>query len=440
MDYRDYFKDKKITVMGLGLLGRGVGDVAFLAELGADLVVTDLKTEDELEESIVKLSGYANITYRLGGHDLDDFKNKDLILRSANIPLDSEYLKEAERHGIPVTQSTALFAKFTEAKLIGVTGTRGKSTVTQMVYEIFKKTGERTFLGGNVRGVSTLALLPELQKEDYCVLELDSWQLQSFGTEKISPHVAVFTTFMQDHMNYYKGDMLQYLDDKANIFKYQTPGDVLVIGNQADRIIEEKYNNDILAHKYVASGFDIPHDWQLKMPGDHNRYNAGIAKVICEQMGVNDEIIKKVITEFKGMPFRLEFVGEVDGVSIYNDSNGTSPDATIAAINSFGDKNIVLIAGGTDKKLDVEKLTEEIQGKVKGLVLLSGSGTDRLKEFLLPGSYTEFDELGECLTQARELADDADVVVFSPGFSSFEKFKNEYDRGEQFTELVKKSK
>lgn len=422
--------------MGLGLLGRGVGDIAFLADHGADLIVTDLKTETELKDSLYKLQGYENIKYRLGGHDLEDFSDRDLIIRAPNVPIDSEFLKEAKKNDIPITQSAVLFAKLTKGKLIGVTGTRGKSTVTQIIYEILKNSGERVFLGGNVRGVSTLALLPEVQEDDYVVLELDSWQLQSFGDEKISPKVAVFTAFMSDHMNYYKGDIERYLDDKANIFRYQTPEDLLVVGNQVNEIVEKKYSKDILADKYVASESNIPHDWKLKIPGIHNRYNAGIAKVVAENLNISDEIIRKTITEFKGLPFRLELVIDKDGVYVYNDSNSTSPEATIAAINSFPDKNIILIAGGTDKNLETKKMAEAIKKNTKKLILLSGSGTDKLKKYLDEGSYLERDTIEDCVDESFSLAKPGDVIVFSPGFSSFEKFKNEYDRGEKFNKAL----
>lgn len=434
------FKDKKVTVMGLGLLGGLLNDIIFLADHGVELIVTDIKSEKELRSSVEKLKHYKNITFVLGEHRREDFKERDFILQPGNVPLNSLYLEEARNNDIPIFVSESLFAKYAKGiEIVGITGTRGKSTVTQMIYETLKSDQSRSgrvFLAGNVRNTSTLALLDDVREGDMVVMELDSWALHGMGDVKISPHIAVFTTFMQDHMNYYKGDMRAYLDDKANIFKYQTPADVLVIGNQADRIIEENYASEMLAQKYVASDLDIPHDWQLKILGIHNRYNAGLAKVACEHMGVNGEVIKKMLTEFKGMQFRLEYLRDVQGVSFYNDSNGTSPDAVSAAIHSFENRNVILIAGGTDKNLDVAELAGDIQGVVKGLVLLSGSGTDRLKEFLEPASYIEAETLEECIAQARVLASEGDVVVFSPGFSSFEKFKNEYDRGEQFTTLV----
>ena len=179
---QNYFKGKKITVMGLGLLGRGIGDVAFLAEQGAELIVTDLKTADELAESLKPLKQFANITYVLGEHRLEDFRNRDFILKAAGVPFDSIYIAEAEKQGIPVEMSTALFAALTPATIVGITGTRGKSTVTHLLHTVLQEKYQgsetRVFLGGNVRGVSTLPFLAQAKKGDIAVLELDSWQLQ----------------------------------------------------------------------------------------------------------------------------------------------------------------------------------------------------------------------------------------------------------------------
>ena len=224
IDYKRYFKNKKITVMGLGLLGRGIGVVKFLAEQGVKLTVTDLKNKKELKLALDKLKKFKNIKYVLGEHKLDDFKNRDLIIRAANVPLDSVYIKEAQKNNIPIEMDASLFARLSLATIIGITGTRGKSTVTKIIYNSLKKhslKNRNVFLGGNIKGIATLPLLKKAKKGDFVILELDSWQLQGFGDLEISPHISVFTNFMSDHLNYYKGDMQHYFDDKANIFKYQ---------------------------------------------------------------------------------------------------------------------------------------------------------------------------------------------------------------------------
>src|SRR3989344_3754467 len=224
-DFKSYFKGKKVTVMGLGLLGRGVGDAAFLAECGAEVLVTDLKQKDVLKPSLQKLKKYskpargrAGIKYVLGEHRLEDFKNCDMVLKAAGVPIDSPYIKEAKKNKIPVEMSGSLFARLSGLPIIGVTGTRGKSTVTELIFHILKSSGKKAILGGNIRGVSNLQLLKKFtpprsggaRNAEVAVMELDSWQLQGFGESKISPHIAVFSTFYPDHMGYYAGSMNKY--------------------------------------------------------------------------------------------------------------------------------------------------------------------------------------------------------------------------------------
>lgn len=235
----DFFKGKKVTLMGLGLLGRGVGDAKYIAGCGAQLLITDKKSSEELTESLEQLKDVENISYRLGEHREEDFVHADMVIKAAGVPLNNEYIEAAKKAGVPVYMSTALFAKFAHsagATLVGITGTRGKSTTTHLIFHVLSQVGRRVHLGGNVRGLSTLSLLPEVQRGDVVVLELDSWQLQGFGDLKVSPDVAVFTNLMADHQNYYP-DMETYFLDKANIFLNQGEGDVLVCGESiADKI------------------------------------------------------------------------------------------------------------------------------------------------------------------------------------------------------------
>ena len=433
-DFKSFFKGKRITVMGLGLLGRGVGDVAFLAECGADLTVTDLKTKEELKESLTKLKKYKNIKYVLGEHRLEDFRDCDMVLKSAGVPLDSIYIKEAEKNAIPVKMSAALLVELAGIPSIGITGTRGKSTVTHMIEHILKTAKKKVLVGGNVRGVSNLQLLKEVKGKDFLVLELDSWQLQGFGSEKISPNIAVFTTLFPDHMKYYDGDMKKYFTDKANIFKYQKDGDLLVVGEQAMPFVEKwggKIKSRILTAKTI-----LPHGSTLNIKGEHNVYNAMLAVSVAQNLKIKDQIIKKALKSFKGVPGRLEFLRIVKGVKYYNDTNATTPEATVAALRALGeDSNVVIIAGGFDKGLDMSALLKEMPRYTKGVVLLSGTGTDRIKD-QIPNSL-EVGSMKEAVKYARELAVKGDVVLLSPAFASFGMFKNEYDRGDQFVKIVK---
>ncbi len=436
--YEEFLRGKRITVLGLGLLGRGVGDVEFLAKCKAEVLVTDKKTETELAESVAKLKKYPNVSFKLGGHDAGDFKQCDMVLKAAGVPLDSKEVSTARDAGVPVVMSTALFAKYaTEAgaKIVGVTGTRGKSTVSHMIYHCLKNGSKAALLGGNVRGLSTLAMLPDVKKGDIAVLELDSWQLQGFGDLKISPHISVFTNLMPDHQNYYKS-MDEYFADKANIFRYQKADNVLIVGNSiADKIRAAHPPLDpVIPEK-------IPTRWKLKIVGEHNRENASFANTALQALGLSDEEIKAGLESFEGVEGRLQLVREVNGVKIYNDNNATTPEATIAALRALG-KNITLIVGGSEKGLVLEELVSEIKKRVSVVILLTHpkyQGSERLAAALKKAdvAYEEARELQAAVTSALEKTKKG-TILFSPGFASFGMFKNEYERNDRFLDLVRR--
>ena len=435
MEAAAYFKGKKITLMGLGLLGRGVGDAKYLAECGADLIVTDLKTEELLAPSLQKLKEY-NITYTLGEHTLEDFTDRDLVLKAPKTPLDSPYIQEAKQHGIPVTMSTALAASLAKkegATVIGVTGTRGKTTTTMLIAHLLKEAGKHVVLGGNIRDVSTLARLPEITKDTYLVLELDSWQLQGFREEGLSPDVAVFTTFYRDHMDYYEGDEDAYLKDKAEIFVHQDKDDVLVLGSQIAPRVLEAYPN--LKNTPIVATAQSIESWEMQLLGAHNRDNAACAVAAVEALGVERNVIQEGLRSFKGVEGRLELIAEKRGVKFYNDTTSTTPEAAYAALTALNDKeHVILICGGYDKGLDMSLLLNAIPLYTKKVVLLDGSGTKRIQEELKEASVHS--SLAAAVSEAIEGASQGDVVLFSPAFASFGMFKNEYDRGDQFVALI----
>jgi UDP-N-acetylmuramoylalanine--D-glutamate ligase len=446
--YSNEFKNKKITIMGLGLLGRGIGVTKFLAQCGAQLLVTDLKTEAELAPALKALSKFKNITYILGRHRLADFRDCDMIIRAANVPIDSPYLEQARRFKIPIEMDASLFARLApKVTLIGITGTRGKSTVTQLIFEIlqtaYAKTKKRVYLGGNVRGLATLPLLKKVRPGDIVVLELDSWQCSGFGEAKISPQISVFTNFMVDHLNYYKGDMNQYFADKANIYKYQHKGDILVTSREMVNFIKDKESKKIISKLIIASSAAVK-KWKLKIAGEHNRYNVALAMSVAVACGIPVKTIRRVAEQFTGLPGRLQYLRSVRGVGFYNDTNATTPDAVIAAVLALEKYKgkIVLIGGGNDKQLDYAQYAEVIPRYAKELILFTGAGTDKIQKAIgdhwlkmsVVGSMTEAMQL------ARTVAKKGDIVVLSPGATSFGVFLNEYDRGDQFVKLVKKLK
>jgi len=440
-EYEHHFKGKRITVMGLGLLGRGLGDVEFLAESGALLTVTDLKTREQLEYSLAHLSKYQNIRFVLGEHRMEDFENKDFILKAAGVPLDSPYIAHARERGIPIEMDASLFAKLAkDAVLVGVTGTRGKTTTTLLIYEILKKAhGEsatKVYVAGNIQGKATLPLLREVKGGDIVVLELDSWQLQGFGEAKISPHVAVFTNFMDDHLNYYKGDRDRYLADKANIFLHQTGDDIFVATEDLYAVLKKKYGEHIKSHMVFAR--ELSPDWKILLRGEHNRHNVQLAVGAARALNIDESIMQVAIQSFKGVPGRLEFLGEYRGTEIYNDTTATTPDATLAGLKALSyDCNVVLIMGGADKGLDMSPLIKKLSKYAKRVILLPGSGSERLEQEHRLGVETyNTDTLEEAVREAVHEALPGDIVLFSPAFASFGMFVNEYDRGEQFKRIV----
>jgi len=433
--------------MGLGLLGRGVGDAVFLAECGAKLLVTDLKTEEQLKESIRKLKKFKGIKYVLGKHRLEDFRNADLILKNPAIPLDSIYIKEARKNKIPVEMSATLFSKLSGLPVIAVTGTRGKSTVTHLIYHILKSVGRKVLLGGNVRGVSGLQLLKVVKRAEMAVMELDSWQLQGFGDSKISPNISVFTTFFPDHMGYYKGSMKKYFSDKSHSFKYQKKEDTLIIGRQALPFIK-KWGGKIES-KMIVPEERLPRGWKFNLLGLHNGYNARLAVEVARLLSIPDTKIKKALATFAPLSGRLQFLRSVRGVKIYNDNNSTTQDATIAALRAVGDKKVrkvVLIIGGDNKFLDMSGLLTEIPKFCSKVVLFKERGTDTIRdkvfEFKKKGiEVYEEEGLRNTVKRAFSITRAGEILLYSPAFFSFGKyFKNEYDRGDQFVRIVKRLK
>ena len=445
-NYKKFFKNKKITIMGLGLLGRGLGYAKFLAECETDLIVTDLKSSTALRPSLNKLRTYKNIKFVLGGHRLEDFRGKDMVIKNPGVPSDSIYVKEAKKNNIPVEMDVSLFAKCAPGvTIIGITGTRGKSMTTALVYEILSKNfkNKKVYLGGNVRGVATLPLLKKVKAGDIVVCELDSWQLQGFGEAKMSPHISVFTSFMPDHMNYYKNNIKKYFNDKANIFKYQKRGDVLIIRPGVKKLIPK----NIKSRLFMADGEKMK-KYDFSVPGGFQRENLACAVLIAQYFKISDAQIKKTVKNFKGLEGRLQYVKTVKGVKIYNDNNATTPEATVAGIEALsfpyvrhrgsspmsdiGEKNIILICGGSDKGLDLRNF-EKAAESCRAVILIPGTGTDRIKIKEAKKAKT----LKESVKEAMKIAKTGDIILFSPAFASFGMFNNEYERNDKFMKIVK---
>lgn len=443
--------------MGLGLLGRGIGDAAYIAEHGAaEVLVTDVKSADDLASSVAKLSEYKNVKFVLGEHRLEDFVDRDMILVAAGVPDNSKFLEHARSHNVPCYQSAALLAAISGVPIVGVTGTRGKSTVTQMIHHVLQvTTGGSVPLGGNIRGVSNLQLLEEVQEDELVVMELDSWQLQGFGWMGISPQVSVFTNFMPDHLNYYRREgrteadvLAAYFSDKAQIFLHQDDNGVLVTTSEVFNLIKEAFPQVTLGQEVVLvdSSF-IPEEANLAMPGEHNRLNAALAMGALLALGLSEEDITEALGSFSGVEGRLQLLGTTkEGVKIYNDNNATTPQAAVVALRAVAEpenKNVILIAGGADKGLSVTDLAYEITKSCRQVFLIPGTGTDELLGYLHDNkeavSVSVMADLATAWREAYATLQKGEVLLFSPGFASFSQYKNEYERNDEFVGLVKSS-
>jgi len=468
MNIKD-FKNKKVTIIGLGLHGGGVGVAKFFSGLGAKVLVTDLRSKEELHESIEQLEGI-EIKYVLGQHRPEDFTNTDLVIKNPAVPDNSRYLKIAKESKVPIETDIGIFFELCPAPIIGITGTKGKSTTSSLISELLRKKYKDVVLAGNIRA-SVLRKIKKINKQTKVVLELSSWQLNGLKSHKKSPKYAVITNIMRDHLNRYKG-MEEYIDDKKQIFKSQTSKGYLVLNyndnvvrdfaNQAksqvffysqDNGIVLDSNNHLGAFvkegKIYFGGLDDKEEIcsfdQIKLKGSHNIDNILAAITIAKIYDVSNKSIVKVLSKFKGLEGRLELINTIDGVRYVNDTTATTPDACMAALNSFGPRDIVLIAGGADKELVFDQLAEVIVNKVKALILLDGTATPKLQKAIkgqLESTGKELkiigpmDNMRQAVATAQEEANEKDIVLLSPGCASFGLFRHEFERGDKFDRAV----
>ncbi len=431
------FKGKKITVMGLGLLGRGLGDTLFLVRCGARVTVTDLKPADQLAPSLEKLKGLP-ITLHLGGHDEADFVNADMILRNADVPRSSKFLKMAAESGVPVEMDESLFCKNFQGEVVGITGTRGKTTTTTLIHQILSRARPRVFLAGNIMGQATLPLLERASKTDTVVLELSSWQLQGFHDARLSPNAAVFTNIYPDHLNRY-ADMHGYVYDKKAIFLYQQDEDFCIFNG--DQARTEELAQEAPARKSFFHVEDVPSNWNIQLPGRHNRENVAAASCLARNMGVPVQVVRSAVEAFSGVEHRLQWLGEKNGVGFINDATSTTPVSGCAALDSVDGKRILLIAGGSDKKLDLQPFARAAVSQTHKIALLEGDATEALSEKIADAGgehklVGRFDNLENAVKSLMEEAEPGDVVLLSPGCASFGMFRNEFHRGETFIRIV----
>jgi UDP-N-acetylmuramoylalanine--D-glutamate ligase len=469
------FKNLKVTVMGLGIHGGGLGVVKFLVREGAKVTITDLKTPAQLESALQKIKNMKNVRLVLGQHCSEDFIGTDLILKNPAIDPNSRYLEIARKNKIPIETDVGIFFELCPCPIIGITGTKGKSTTTSLVYNILSQKSNKVFLGGNVR-ISVLDNLKKLTGKSLSILELSSWQLEDLDCHKKSPHIALILNLLPDHLNRHK-DFKSYVDSKKIIFKHQNKNDILILNydDSIARSFKEEARGKVIFFGKDLDRIDMPasqkgayltkeqnHIYygetkepllsisEVKLLGNHNFYNVLAAITVAKICKIENGAIIKAIQTFRGIEGRLEKIGDVGKLMFYNDTTATMPDAVIAAIESFSNtKNLVLIAGGEDKGLDYDDLAKTIVKKVNKLILLRGNASDKIitgiKKVL--GSkekiesivkYSSLESMEEAVGRAVSCAEHGSIILLSPGAASFNLFENEFDRGNQFKKAVKR--
>ena len=427
--------------MGLGLLCGGVATARWLAEQGAILTVTDMRDEEYLINSIEKLKDL-NINFVLGKHDEKDFLENDIIVINPDVPANNSFVELARKAGKQIENELTLFFKYAKYKtVVGITGTRGKTTTTNWIGFILKEARADVRVLGNDPEKPFLSEINNCTLDTVVVMEVPSFQLEIFGDSGFAPHVAVITNLYQVHLSRHK-TMEEYALAKANIFKNQTKDDLLILDRKnawTNFFLEQGPKSKVIFTSEVElSGFD-KNKFTSKY-GYHNLSNFLSAAIACMNLGVSAEDVIRFSQDLPEVKWREELIYKNENLKIYNDTAATSPEATVSALERFcndGEK-VVLIAGGTDRELDFRHWGEEVKKHLKkeDIILLSGSATEKMKKELGDWTFEERDTLEECLSYA--LTKNPNIILFSPGAKSFEKFKNEFDRGEKFNELVKK--
>lgn len=446
-------RGKRVLIMGLGLQGSGMAAARYAAQQGAIVRVTDMKSAEILAPSVHALASLP-IEFVLGEHRDEDFLWAEMVIRNPGIPLSSHYLQLAHGHGASIEMEIALFFLACSGRILGVTGTRGKTTTSTLLYKILTESGASTVLGGNVAGVETLSLLPQITSETLVVLELSSWQLEGLAPHELSPSLAVMTNVYPDHLNTYSG-MEEYAEAKATIFRYQHPADLALFNY--DNPWTRRFGEEARAETWFASvgrGGSFKRGSEVVAPfifmdvplvGKHNLENVLLATTAARLLGVPDEDIASSVRNFHGVAQRLEEVAVVNGVHCINDSTSTTPIAGKVGVEAFSGCPIVLVAGGNSKQLPLENWPDVIVRNCRDVILLKGTGTAELvpalrEEVARQGASDPlrgiYDNFTTALDTAVSLAQPGDVLLFSPGFTSFGMFLNEFDRGDRFNEYI----
>ena len=455
-EFNKSIKGKKVAIIGLGVSNKPL--LEYLYNLGADITVFDNRNKDQIDKDILDKVNEYNLKTSLGENYLKELVGFDIIFRSPSCRPDLPEIEAEVKKGAVLTSEIELVLKLTPSKTVGITGSDGKTTTTSLIYEILKKK-YKCFLGGNI-GTPLFTKISEMRPEDIVVLELSSFQLLDMD---ISTNIAVVTNISPNHLNVHK-DYKEYIDSKANIFSHQNENGILVVNHDNEitknfakiangRVIyfsrKEKLPNGVIFDEDTIKICEndlrrhVINRKNVKIRGMHNIENI-CAAVAATSTLVEPEAQAEAIKEFSGVEHRLEFVRELDGVKWYNDSIASSPNRTIAGLNSYEEK-IVLIAGGRDKHLDYEPIAKPIIEHVSTLIVM-GETAEKIKNAVVNElkntnknlNIISVKTLKDAVQEARNNAKKGEIVLFSPASTSFDMFKNFEERGKKFKEEVNK--
>ncbi len=454
-EYYEWLKGKKVYFLGAGVSHREL--IKKFASLGARVTLCDKKDRAALGEFGDEAQALG-VSFILGKDYLSSLCDADVVFRSPGIDYTKPEILAAVAAGVNVTSEMETFFELCPARIIGVTGSDGKTTTTTLIARMLERAGYTVHLGGNI-GIPLLPIIDSVKTDDIAVVELSSFQLISM---KRSPDIAVVTNMAPNHLDHHK-DMQEYIDAKRNILLYQSENSVSILNaeNEITRAMASDVRGELRWFSRcnaVDNGTYMNEQKQLikcvhgsesvimdlndiKLPGEHNKENVTTAAAAVMSL-VSDEVIREVASSFAGVEHRIELTRVKDGVRWYNDSIGTSPTRTIAGLRSFDDK-LILIAGGYDKKISYAPLAPEILKSVKRLILLGATGpvirreTENCEGFAESGLIIEtVPDLEHAVRRADEIAQNGDVVLMSPASASFDLYANFEQRGEHFKRLV----
>lgn len=456
----DSWKNRRVTVMGLGRFGGGAGVTRFLVQRGAIVTLTDLASEADLLGSLKSLEPYRPSRLVLGRHEERDFREAELVVVNPAVKPGNPFVEIAKSAGVPITSEMNLFWERNQGRTVAVTGSNGKSTTAAMIHAILKAAGFRCRLGGNIGG-SLLEEVEQIQADDWTVLELSSFQLVGLEAIKTRPDVAVVTNFSPNHLDWH-GTLENYRDAKQSLVRYQTPDDAAILNADdpevsrwptAARRLEFGETDQGRAGVFAVSAASA--DWRIRIgkldqaiplgewlhvPGKHNQQNAAAAIAAAIWIGATLDDARIALQSFSGLPHRLEFVIETAGRRFYNDSIATTPESAEMALQAFSEP-IILLAGGSDKGTDLSDFARQIDGRVKAVALLGTTArmiqSDLEHEGFSGDNVRICDSLDEAVHWAGDQSQFGDVILLSPGCASYDWFQNFADRGEQFSKFAK---